>query len=47
MGNLLLWGRGCEADMNKAYEMYANAFAHGIYFASVMMEKIVQIKNKQ
>lgn len=44
LGNLLLWGRGCQADMNKAYEMYTSAFQHGIYFASVMMEKINQIK---
>ena len=44
LGNLLFWGRGCDADMNKAYEMYARAFAHGHYYAQVMMKKIESIK---
>ena len=45
LGNLLLWGRGCEADMNKAYEMYARADAHGQYYAKTMLEKIRQMKD--
>ena len=44
LGNLLFWGRGCEADMNKAYELYSRAYEHGMYYASVMMKKIDQIK---
>lgn len=46
LGNLLFFGRGCEADMNKAYEMYARAYAHGMYYASVMMRKIEEINKK-
>ena len=44
LGNLLLWGRGCEADINKAYEMYAYAYDRGIYYAKLMMEKIENLK---
>ena len=44
LGNLLFWGRGCAADMDKAYEMYQQAYSHGMYFASVMMEKIRRIR---
>lgn len=44
LGNLLFLGRGCEADMNKAYELYSRAYEHGMYYASVMMKKIDQIK---
>ena len=43
LGNLLFFGRGCEADMNKAYEMYTRAYKHGMYYASVMMRKIENI----
>lgn len=45
LGNLLFWGRGCEPDMNKAYEMYSRAYQHGLYYASVMMEKIDKIRD--
>lgn len=44
-GNLLFFGRGCEPDMNKAYEMYTRAYQHGIYFASVMLKKIDRIRD--
>ena len=44
LGNLLLWGRGCEADMNKAYEMYAYAYERGWQYARMMMDKIERIK---
>ncbi len=40
LGNLYFWGRGCAADMNKAYEMYSAAATHGLYYAVVMMKKI-------
>ena len=40
LANLLFWGRGCEADVNKAYEMYSRAYQHGMHYASVMMKKI-------
>ena len=46
LGNMLFWGRGCEPDMNKAYEMYIRAYEHGMYYASVMMKKIDRIKNR-
>lgn len=46
LGNLLLWGRGCEADVNKAYEMYTYAADRGIYYARVMMEKIEKMKGR-
>ena len=45
LGNLLFWGRGCEADMDKAYEMYRRAYDHGMYYAAVMMEKIRELEN--
>ena len=45
LGNLLFWGRGCEADMDKAYEMYSAAYQHGIFYASIMMKKITQFKS--
>ena len=46
LGNLLFWGRGCEPDMNKAYEMYSRAHKHGLYYALVMMKKIDRIRDK-
>ena len=44
LANLLLLGRGCEPDMNKAYELYKRSFAHGIHYASVMIARIDQLK---
>ena len=44
LGNLLFWGRGCAADMDKAYEMYQQAYDHGYYYAKVMMDKIRHIR---
>ncbi len=38
--NLLYFGRGCEADPNRAYEMYERAYNHGIDQAKFMMDKI-------
>ena len=46
LGNLLLWGRGCEADINKAYEMYSYAYDRGQYYARVMMDKIQRMKEE-
>lgn len=43
LGNLLFFGRGCESDMNKAFEMYNKAYEHGIYYGLVMMNKIETI----
>ena len=43
LGNLLFFGCGCEADMNRAYEMYSRAYKHGMHYASVMMRKIEAI----
>ena len=45
LGNLLFWGRGCAADMDRAYEMYQQAFDHGLFYAGVMMDKIRRIRN--
>lgn len=47
LGNLLFWGRGCAADMDKAYEMYRQAYDHGIYYANVMMQKIRKIRGME
>lgn len=44
LGNLLFWGRGCKADMTKAYEMYQKAYDHGFYDGLIMKEKIEKIK---
>ena len=44
LGNLLFWGRGCKADMTKAYEMYQKAYEHGFYDGLIMKEKIEKIK---
>ena len=44
LGNLLFWGRGCRADMTKAYEMYQQAYEHGFYDGLIMKEKIEKIK---
>ena len=44
LGNLLLWGRGCEADINKAYEMFSYAYERGQHYARTMMDKIEKIK---
>ncbi len=38
--NLLYFGRGCEADPNRAYELYERAYRHGFGQAKFMMEKI-------
>lgn len=43
LGNLLFFGRGCEADMNKAMKYYKKAFSRGIYQAKFMMERIEQL----
>ena len=40
LGNLLLWGRGCEPDVHRAIEMYQRAQQHGMVYASVMLEKV-------
>lgn len=45
--NLLFWGRGCQADMNKAYEMYTRAYEHGAYYAKIMMEKIEKLQESR
>lgn len=44
LGNLLFWGRGCKADVNKAYELYDRAYQHGFYDGLFMKEKIEKIK---
>lgn len=40
LGNLLLFGRGCQPDTNRAYEMYSRAYEHGIYCALAMKNAI-------
>ncbi len=44
LANLLFLGRGCEPDMNKAYELFRRAYDHGIHYASVMMARIDKLK---
>jgi len=43
LGNLLFFGRGCHADVDKAYEMYKLSASHGCDQALFMIEKIEQI----
>lgn len=40
LGNLYFFGRGCEADVDKAYELYKRAWEHGCDQAQFMLEKI-------
>lgn len=47
LANLLYLGRGCEPDVNKAYELYSRAYNHGIHYASVMMSRIDKYKNEK
>lgn len=44
LGNLLFFGRGCEPDVNKAYEMYSRAYEHGVDQAKFMMRKIEALR---
>ena len=44
LANLLFLGRGCEPDVNKAYELFKQAFSHGIHYASVMISHIEKLK---
>lgn len=39
-GNLLLFGRGCEANIEKAYKAYKNSYEHGFDQALFMMDRI-------
>ena len=43
LGNLYFFGRGCEADMNKAMRNYKKALEQGVYQAGFMMKKIEEI----
>ncbi len=45
-GNLLFFGRGCQADNDKAYEMYTRSYQHGFEQAKFMMEKIDELSNR-
>lgn len=45
--NLLFLGRGCEPNVNKAYELYHRAYGHGIHYASVMMARIEKLKKEK
>ena len=45
-GNLLFLGRGCQADNDKAYEMYTRSYEHGFEQAKFMMEKIDELANR-
>lgn len=47
LANLLFLGRGCEPDMNKAYELFHRSYSHGIHYASVMMARIEKIKKQK
>lgn len=47
LANLLFLGRGCEADVNKAYALYTRAYQHGMHYASVMLERIEKLKETQ
>ncbi len=40
VANFYFIGRGCEPNVNKAYEYYKFAYEHGVYRAKIMMDKI-------
>jgi len=44
LANLLFLGRGCEPNINKAYDFYCRAYNHGIHYASVMMARVEKLK---
>ncbi len=46
LANLLYFGRGCEADENRAYKYYVKAYNHGMVQARFMMEKIEKKTDK-
>lgn len=41
----LLLGRGCNADVDKAYEYFSRSYNHGFEQAKLMIEKIDKIKS--
>ena len=45
LGNLLFFGRGCEHNIEKAYQHYKNAYEHGIYPAKIMIDEVHKVKN--
>ncbi len=47
LANLLFLGRGCEPDVNKAYELFKRAYAHGIHYASIMIARIDKLKREK
>ena len=46
LGNLLLLGRGCKTDVDKAIMYYKRAFEHGMYPAKIMLDKAITIKEQ-
>ena len=47
LASLLLLGRGCEPNVNKAYDFCRRAYNHGIHYASVMMARIEALKKEK
>jgi TPR repeat protein len=47
LANLLFLGRGCESNINKAYELYGRAYSHGIHYASTMIARIDKLKKEK
>lgn len=43
MGNLLLFGRGCDADIDNAAIYYQKSLEHGFYQAKFMLDKILNV----
>lgn len=43
LGNLYLFGRGCESDLNKAMINYQKSLKQGIYQAEIMINRIEKI----
>ena len=39
LGIFLFYGRGCNADENKAYEYFERAYDHGMYVAKIYLDK--------
>ena len=46
-GMYLFYGRGCQADENRAYKYFSKAYEHGMPQAKAMMERIQETKRLQ
>ena len=45
LGNFYLFGRGCEAQPDMAIIYYKKAYAHGLYQAKIMLDRLENMKS--